>query len=262
MLPGMEDDELRALQMEELNILRAFRRVCEEQGLRYCLTGGTLLGAVRHKGFIPWDDDGDVEMFREDYERFISLGVNALGPGYVCQSTATDPEAPRYFAKLRSETLVGKRTAFVDVFPLDKCPDRKALAILQMKGVRLMSAALMARELDGFECGYSRWYMRALFQVMCRVPSGVLVKLRDGIRRFFGLFASGRKVCNADGRYSYPGEVREMSWYGEEAALEFEGERFSAPCGWDALLTNMFGNYMTPPPESERQGHYKDMEER
>ncbi len=249
-----QDPALRGVQLEELKILLEFRRLCQENGLRYYLTGGTLLGAVRHKGFIPWDDDADVVMPREDYERFAALCPAQIGPGFLYRNTANDPGYTHFFAKMGS-TAQGMERAFVDIFPLDRCPDNKILAILQFKGVRLASTALMARTLDGFVCGYTRWYMRALLQVMKLFPNRFLIKLRAGICRFFGRFASGRKVCNVDGRYSWPGEVRDVSWYDRPESLCFEGEQFSVPCGWDALLTNMFGDYMTPPAEKDRLGH-------
>ena len=88
---GKMDDKLRQLQLSELEILKEFVRICEKHHLKYVLTGGTLLGAVRHGGFIPWDDDIDVAMLRADYDRFAQLCKDELGPKFFYQSPATDP---------------------------------------------------------------------------------------------------------------------------------------------------------------------------
>src|SRR5262249_11940290 len=82
----LDDVQLRALQLVELDILREFVRLCEAHGLRYYLAYGTLLGAVRHRGFIPWDDDVDVTMPRDDYDRFADVCVSELRPGFAWQT--------------------------------------------------------------------------------------------------------------------------------------------------------------------------------
>src|SRR3990172_7456272 len=94
------NQELRDLQLAELGILREFVRVCEAHGLRYYIAYGTLLGAVRHHGFIPWDDDIDVTMPRSDYNRLAEICVTDLRPGFRWQSYKTDRHYPHMFGKL------------------------------------------------------------------------------------------------------------------------------------------------------------------
>ena len=95
------DSRLRKLQMAELEILKEFVRLCEAHGLQYYLVGGTLLGAVRHKGFIPWDDDIDVAMPRGDYDRFSQIAPKELDPRYFYQCPDTDPH---YFLTYANST--------------------------------------------------------------------------------------------------------------------------------------------------------------
>ena len=247
---------LRELQLRELDILLEIRRICNDHGLAYYLTGGTLLGAVRHKGFIPWDDDIDIVMPREDYDRFAALCPGALAPGFTYHSKDTDRDYPHYFAKVRRRGGEGEPEGFVDVFPLDKCPDKKLPAMFFFKGTRVLTTAVLTRTDKNFVCGYTRWYMDVLRRLLAVFPTRWLIAWRDVLPKVFDRFSSGQKVCNVGGRYSYPGEVRDISWYSEKTELSFEGHMFSVPSGWDALLTNMFGDYMTPPAEADRQGHF------
>ena len=95
-----EQDVLRKLQLAELNILRDIDSVCRAEGIPYFLECGTLLGAVRHGGFIPWDDDVDVGMLRPDYERFLKVAPKALGQGYAVCEPRTNPRCAGMFAKV------------------------------------------------------------------------------------------------------------------------------------------------------------------
>ena len=120
---------LRDVQKVQLEILLEFDRICRKHGLKYLLFAGTLLGAVRHKGFIPWDDDIDVCMLRGDYERFLTVCKDELSAELFLQTTDTDREYPLQFAKLRKNNtrFVEKSMSdlkihhgvFIDIFPLD-----------------------------------------------------------------------------------------------------------------------------------------------
>lgn len=255
----MEEKRLRGLQLRELEILLEFRRLCVENGLRYYLTGGTLLGAVRHHGFIPWDDDIDIVMPRADYQRFAQLCIQQiLPPGYHYQSVKTDREYSFFFAKLKKEDEQsgGAAEGYIDVFPLDKCPDWDWLAILFFKGIELCSMAALGRIDPQFVCGYRRWYMRSLWRLLNRLPLYWIFALREGLRKFFGAVSSGRRVCNVGGRYGFPREVCQAAWFSKKMELEFEGHSFSVPSGWHELLTNLYGDYMIPPDQADRHGHF------
>ena len=123
----------------ELDLLAEFQRVCEKYNLKYYASGGTLLGAVRHKGFIPWDDDIDVEMFREDYVKLCEVGPKEFNKPYVFQNEYTESGSLRGFSKLRNSQTTAmysheKRKCyegydkgiFIDIFPLDSILDDPA----------------------------------------------------------------------------------------------------------------------------------------
>lgn len=256
--------ELRALQLAELEILLEFQRVCTELGLNYYLTAGTLLGAVRHKGFIPWDDDIDIAMPRKDYDKLAALGPGVFSKEYVYQEYRTEPNFPYYFAKLRKRgtrveepilrAIQMEQGYYIDIFPLDRCPNGDRRAALLFKGMELLDCAVLARVSAEFVCGYQKPYMRFLWRLLRHLPNRGIFALREWLRKLLGL--GGHRLCTVGGRHGYPKETYQPAWFAQSVELEFEGRHFPAPGGWEKLLENMYGNYMTPPPEEERQGHF------
>ena len=124
--------EFRTMQLLELDLLIEFDRVCRRHGIKYCITCGTLLGAVRHKGYIPWDDDADIAMLREEYEKFRAVADEMDASVCYFQDHYNDPEYLWQYGKLRrtgtsfvrvgQEHMKGKTGVFVDIFVLDDCP--------------------------------------------------------------------------------------------------------------------------------------------
>lgn len=258
------EQDLGALRRTELELLLEFQRLCQRLGLRYYLTAGTLLGAVRHKGFIPWDDDIDVVMPRWDYDKLARLAPGALAPEYVYQEYRTQPNFPYYFAKLRRRgtrveepilrAIAMDQGVYIDVFPLDRCPGPRRAKLL-FKAVELLDCAVLARVSGEFVCGYQKPYMRFLWNTLRRLPNKSLFALREGLRKLLGL--GGKRLCTVGGHHGYPRESYDPEWFEQTVELEFEGHPFPAPAGWDALLKNMYGEYMTLPPEDERGGHFE-----
>ena len=231
------------LQSQELKLLDVFQRICEENRLTFYLTAGTLLGAVRHKGFIPWDDDIDIAMLRRDCER---LRTASLPQGYQLQYPGNDFSHPWYFSKLR----LLKSNVWIDIFPLDPCPKKEALARIFFKVMELLTVVLTKK------CGYTKGYMQFLFRALRLLPDRCLFTLRERVRRFFGALSSGRKLCTVGGRHGYPRECYQAEWFRETEEKEFEGHMFPAPIGWDAVLRNLYGEYMIPVRE---EGHFDEV---
>lgn len=250
--------DLREAQLKELEIFLQFKKICDENGLKYYLTGGTLIGAVRHRGFIPWDDDMDILMPRKDYDEFARLQESVLPEGYYYQSSELDGSYPNYFAKLRKgyADAAEQEQEFIDIFPLDICPYNDIAALLYFKLMAVINYAIADRLLDNFVCGYTRFYMRLLWGFLRRLPTPFLFRLRRWLRFVVDHLASGARVCNIAGRYGFPGEMCLTEWFAVPATLEFEGYDCSVPSGWHELLTHMYGDYMTPPAEDDRHGHF------
>lgn len=259
------DSTLRKLQLAELEILNEFVRVCEKWSLRYYLVGGTLLGAVRHKGFIPWDDDIDVAMPREDYDKFATVCREELGPDYFYQSPETDLHYFLTYAKIRRngtevyekrfKNAAFHKGIFIDIFPLDPCPKPgpvchllfNVLAVMNYRG-QVDSGEEYApyEELSG-KIGYT---VLRLFS-----PKG-LVKAR---RRLLGLsqkLSRGEYVASYSGAYGYYKEVFPAAWFAEGAPVSFERRECRGPAETNKELSQIFGDeFMVPPPEAERQWH-------
>ena len=125
-------DQLQSLKDRERDMLKTFVDICNKHSIKYFVQGGTLLGTVRHGGFIPWDDDVDVSLPRDEYERFLAVAEKELPEYYFLQTKDTDPEYPNNFAKIRdsrttflessAKNLNINHGAYIDIFPLDNYP--------------------------------------------------------------------------------------------------------------------------------------------
>lgn len=262
MLP---EAEVRNIQLVELEILDEFERLCKLGGLRYYIIAGTLLGAVRHKGFIPWDEDIDVAMPRRDFEHFGKLCQKELGKDFFYQSTKTDSGYLFLFNRLRkNDTQVDEpafrnirmhKGVYIDIFPMDACPGKMWSGKLYFKWAEQIQCAVMAQSNPDFVCGYKKNYMRMLHKVLCQIPPNQLTALWRVTCRIAEVVCK-KKLCTVFGRHSFPAESYQTDWYKETVLLEFEGRMLPAPAGWDAMLTNLYGDYMVMPDKTERQGHF------
>lgn len=262
-------EEKRVIQLEALDILRELDRVCKANGLRYYITAGTLLGAVRHGGFIPWDDDIDVAMPRRDFNKLSKIAARELNSGYFYQDARSEPSYPFLFSKIRKdgdevhEPILADfnihKGRYIDIFPLDKCPRTAFFAKLFFKQVEFVKIAMIAKKSKWYKSGYEKKPVLAVLALARRLPWFVLRFIRWSTLKFYTLLASGKKLCTVAGTHGYPKETYFAEWFSQSCELSFEGERFPAPKGYCELLSNMYGDYMTMPDESERGGHFKKM---
>ena len=266
MLGSTQDGDLRSIQLASLEGLKELKRMCDKHDLKYYLVAGTLLGAVRHHGFIPWDDDVDVAMPRADYDRLAKIARKELGDGFFYQTDRTDKHSPFAFAKLRREgTDVREHLlsqvdmhngCYVDIFPLDYCPSNEKRARCFFKLTTLFNSAMLAKVSDDFVCGYEKKIARIAFSIAVKLPRWALIFLRNAVRIYYTATSKKSIICTVSGSYGYPRESYIAEWFSESVELEFEGDRFTAPKEYDKALTHMYGDYMTPPPDDERRGHF------
>lgn len=259
----------RQLKQCELAMLQAFRDVCEHLNLRYYLVEGTLLGAVRHQGFIPWDDDIDVAMPRRDYERFLREAQALLPAYYFVQSLDSEPAYHANFAKLRDcrttfiESSVKERPinhgVYIDIFPLDYVPQHA----LRRRIIRLANRFCELRIAQVFtlpaQCQPKRKLAKRLKHAIGTFCARLMFPtLRRAVITQKHLYTACKQsdhfvnYCSAwRDRESMP-----VAWYGEGVMLPFEGIPMRVPAEYDKWLTQVYGNYMTPPPVEQRVGHH------
>lgn len=243
-------------------ILSDFADYCDENGLRYYLFGGTLLGGARHKGFIPWDDDIDVVMPRPDYVRFHELvQVKPIHEKYRVSSLALG-NSPYPFAKIEymDYLVLNTRSSlhpylWIDVFPLDGVP--KAGRNKHFYQKRKFYAFLLEQACVRLGSG------KNLVRAIIKLPIVIIAKM-------FGAFYFGKKIDTMAQTASFEeGGVIENAVWGrsnekermdKEAFLcademEFEGRMYHVPGNWELVLSGIYGDWRTPPPEHLRINH-------
>ena len=257
---GTTDDPetLRRVQLIELETLGEFRRICDQLSLRWFVIGGTLLGAARHEGFIPWDDDIDVGMPRADYDRFEAHCAGLLDSRFAWQSLRTSPAYPYIFGKLMREDthvvehalsrLPIRHALGIDVFPLDGAPESGLGRRLHAIAFKLATVTLAAR----IERTGARRILAYAFRVVPR--SGATRLVRRLARRF--PYDTSAWAVNAGGAWGYRRECQPRGRFGTPVSLAFEGTTVPAPAEWHEYLSNVYGDYMQlPPPEARRPRH-------
>lgn len=267
-----KNSTLRKLQLTELEILKELDRVCRKHNLRYYIVGGTLIGAVRHTGFIPWDDDIDVSMPRKDFNKLCKIAKEEFGENYFLQTRKTDKNCYFYYAKLRKNgTYFGEdkfehtelhKGIFMDIFPLDYIPDNKALQKLFFRGFSCLTGFVCSKEKTS-EFLYKNMSLPFIvtFRLMqCILPKFLLLALRNLLTKLARMLSKKNLLASFSGFHGYPMEISPEKWWGEGCDIEFEGLTVRAPSEYKTLLTHMFGNYMELPPEEERINHSVDPE--
>ncbi len=253
-------DILRQLQLTQLDILTDIDKFCAEYNLRYSLYAGTLLGAVRHKGFIPWDDDLDICMPREDYDKFISLWQNESPAGYILQNKESSPNFTPSFTKIRKEHTAfvqqGEENAnyhlgiFVDIFPIDRMPNGKLKRLIFT--YRCMKYQLFTREFVPPKGSFAEKAVSAVLLAM--YPTEKRMEARKKLLKKITQQNNNKNCeCVAIEIMSTIRQPLPADLFGGLVRLNFESGKFFCFKDWDRYLTIKYGNYMTPPPESERE---------
>lgn len=239
-------------------VLQIFKAICEQQGLAYYLVGGTLIGAARHQGFIPWDDDIDVAMPWKDFLRIQELGA-LLPDGIEFHSERTDPKYPVIFIRLCDTTCPLKtkneekpKGAYIDIFPLmpSKPLNRKTKFFFSVINVINYVIQVKLKWLPFIP--YKQPVARLGFFVLRKFPCKWLKALRKWlIGRLYDPDGTST-ICSVGGAYKADKEFYPAQWFEAVSTVTFEGDTFAAPVGWDAYLSRNYGNYMELPPEEER----------
>ncbi len=258
-------DEVKRIQVE---ILVELHRFCEDNGIRYFIGGGTLIGAVRHRGYIPWDDDIDVAMLRPEYERFLKA-YNAQDKAHRVYSVNHCTWWPFPFAKLcrKNTRMIETNVNFgkheigvnIDVFPIDDCPDDPAgqQRLIRRKTWRRAVIDLKSPVISGKRSLIKNAVLvlsKGLFYFVS--PYRMSVKINQLSQKHNG---KGTDHCGVIVWGHGLGEIVHKQVFSGTVEVEFENRRFLAPVGYHEWLTSIFGDYMTLPPK-EKQVSLHDFE--
>ena len=258
------ETELRKVQLTTLYILDVIDYICSAHGIKYFLAFGTLLGAMRHKGFIPWDDDLDIGMLYDDYVRFLKIAPKVLPPNMLLQTPSTVPGAFEAFAKVRDlsslaiephSSLARPSGIYVDIFPYVKSPRvGGTFAHLIIRG---MSVAWRRSRLH--RAADHRFALGVVWSGICSMGWTVLRGLLHVVWFAFRCVTSTRyrELSEAGGKYpEVPFSYDDIFPLRD---VEFEGGGYPAPQNSELMLEKYYGDWRKLPPESDRNGHHSSI---
>ncbi len=269
----LTDSQKAALREAQVELLVEFDRACKVHDLEYFAMYGTALGAVRHGGFIPWDDDLDLGMLRRDYDRLTQIVDSEVGDGYMFQTVDTDPHYGCLFGKLRKEgtRCVDKISfgspqhggIFIDVFPLDaRATGRwtsREQRIMRYVGFRLLYLKAGYHLPMRNESLLARWAQLAVRAVVHVLPRRAIIALTMRHARL-GRTDSPNQYVSLFGAYFYDRDTITADWIHPLRELPFEDRTIPVFADVEAYLTQIYGDYSQPPPIEQRIGHHEIVE--
>lgn len=257
--------ELEQLQDMVYSIFQEFDRICKKHDIHYSMEGGTLLGAVKYGGFVPWDDDIDVVMKRPEYEKFLKVAPGELGEKFFLQSYNNVPEFPLHYAKLclngterKNYTYSGLKSmhhgVFMDIFPLDEVYPQKLRRHCTSVGVLFGTRRV---KLEGYRVTGIR---KVIYGVLALLPIQTINRWADRCCKRYNGKNTGYfyEVCNPN--LLFPAMPRKI--YDETVRIPFRDGEFEASKYYDEFLKSRFGeNYMQelPPEEKRKPSHGQDV---
>lgn len=256
-------NDLEQIKKLQVRMANEVKKICEKYELTYFLDGGSMLGAVRHKGFIPWDDDLDIGLPREDYYKFLEVAPKELGEEYFLDNFYTNPENGLVFSKIR---LLGTEFVelkcnhnakhneiFVDIFAYYDVSDNKIIRKIEGLIMSLLSQALMSKS------GYKVWAGDGVLKRIKFIPTDILgilltkKRMHKCINYFFNKHRD-TKVWSIHAGTEY-GRYISKNVFDKYIDTSFEDSVFKIPEKFDEFLEITYGDYMKLPPEDKRVTH-------
>ena len=260
----MKELSLQEIKQVELDILKMFHSFCVDNHIRYFISHGTLLGAIRYKGFIPWDDDLDVLVPREDYNRLLTIFQD--NERYRLISYERDSSYRFPYAKLCDMTTRKVEGGYnngaelgldIDVFPLDNWDDDLEKARQEVKcQQRNMFGLNLAKLRKPDSLHPAKRFVKGIVMAFCKLRGSAyyvekIIACANKPEQKGSHYMGGKAWNVYRERDILPAEV-----FAEAIELEFEGEKFFAPVGYDTFLTSLYGDYLPEPPVEKRKTHH------
>lgn len=251
----MMEDVMEKHRAVLLELLQEFDRICKKHNIPYMVFCGTALGAVRHKGFIPWDDDLDVSMLRNDYEHFLQVAPGEVKEQYYVQAEFSE-HWNMHFSKLRKNntTYLEKfhpkdkemhQGIYIDIFPCDNAADKAWVRKLQFYASRVALSHTI------YKRGYETDSKKKKFFMMCcsLLPVKPFHRFAMGAKRKDSEYVHTFLSCTS----RYKKGIYKRTWFTETVEMDFEGMKVPISAHYDELLTTLYGDYMKLPSEEERK---------
>lgn len=254
--------DLEKLKSVELEILIHVGELLDKHGIKWYLIGGNAIGAVRHGGFIPWDDDVDIAIFKEDENKFLKICEEELDSKYYLQTRRKEKEYIRSFYKIRKNNTACVEEAnkglinmhhgiFIDIFVLYGVPNNKVVRNVMKSMIRLDD--IMAYN-SVPKNGGNKGLIKRILHPFRHFIRGVAKAVIESINIFCRLKDS-QYISNIYGTIPFDKSIMPRDYFGEPKYLEFEGRRLPFPAKIHEYLEHIFGDYMTLPPEEKRISH-------
>jgi lipopolysaccharide cholinephosphotransferase len=259
----------------DMDIVKEVVRICDTHGLKYYMLGGTMLGAIRHQGFIPWDDDIDLGMPRDDYEKFLEIAPTELPSHMKTINYRTDPKFQYYITRVLDtdtkviEERIGNDSKYtnasIDIFPVDGTPNNPLLRKIYFFRVLFHRALMSLCYKDSIDRKRKRskkeklllWIMEHIPVEKLTTPYKQKCKIDKLLRK--QNVATSKYIGNIMGAYRTR-EIVPAAYYGEGAYYTFEDIQLRGMAMADEYLTFTYGDYMKLPPEDQRKTHFKILE--
>lgn len=261
------NNNLNRLQQCELYIAKEIKKICDANHIPYTMMGGTLIGAVRHKGFIPWDDDIDFAMSRENYNKFLKTCMKSLSPEFEIQDWHKDKyfEFPHSKILLKNTTAVErakqnskcKNMIFVDVFPFDKIPNshlQRFIHSVPCYYYKKLAWLKFNPDILNFFSGTKHAVFSFLYKCSEHFEKEEIIQRFEKYTNQFNN-KNTKTYASICGAYGYFKEIIPVSFFESYIELPFEDTTFMAMAHYDDYLRQVFGDYMQLPPEEKRRVH-------
>lgn len=259
-------EQLSKLHQILVMMMEEIKRVCDENHIRYFLVGGTMLGAVRHQGFIPWDDDMDIAMLREDYEKFMKIADQKFQKDMYVEHIHSGNGYGHVFGKvmLRGTTWIGEfsenvdcnKGIFIDVFPIDKTSENKFLRKMHFIHSRVIQRMILLNTNYKYtKTGIKKYMYQFGYWFSGKWKKETLVRLWE--KNAFKYRNSDKfAYVSLGGAYSIEKESFPGTVFHEFEECPFESGLFTIPKEYDYLLKHSYGDYMKLPPKEKQVAHH------
>lgn len=256
-------DKNRQLQLTQLYILNKVSDICKKKSLSYYLFYGTLLGAIRHKGFIPWDDDIDIAMKRTDYNKFLKIAQDELGEEFFVQHHTTDPNYTRTIIKVRLnntkhieaefEGININQGIYIDIFPLDISDDFIMKQKIKKQIINMLNRILSTKKnINVIDSPIKKIIKKIIAPATLMIPDKMIHYLYDYIATYD---KNGTFLSSFFGAYNINKDTFLTNYFEDEVLVEFEGYNHAIPSNYHNILSNLYGDYMKIPKKEDQNTH-------